>query len=54
MRLEKAAYALVCVGPGGRGCPCCAPIPRDLKRQEHRRARRIEQKQIEKELLEES
>lgn len=50
MRIEKASYALVCIGPGGRYCNCCAPLPSLLKRYEHRKARRIEQKQIETEL----
>jgi hypothetical protein len=50
MRIEKAAYSLECVGPGGRGCPCCAPVPKDLKRWEHRKARRTERQHIEREM----
>lgn len=46
MRIEKAAYAQVCVGPGGRYCNCCAPVPKVLKKLEHRKARRNERKEI--------
>lgn len=46
MRTEKAAYAQICIGPGGRHCNCCAPIPKLLKRWEHRKARHNEKRQI--------
>lgn len=50
MRKEKAAYSLICTAPGGRYCVCCAPIPKVLKKLEHRKARRTKQKEINKEL----
>lgn len=52
MRLEKASYALIKIGPGGRYCRCCAPPITILKRLEHRASRREEHKQIEAELAE--
>lgn len=50
MRVEQAQYSKVCIGPGGRYCACCAPIPKDLKRLEHRKARHNERKFIAKEM----
>ena len=50
MRIEKAAYSQICTGPGGRYCSCCAPIPKVLKRLEHRKARHNEKQQIKREL----
>jgi len=51
MRYEKAVYSLRCIGPGGRHCACCAPPPRELKRQEKRKARRTEYKHIRAEMI---
>lgn len=47
---EKAEYSCVGIGPGGRYCSCCAPIPKLLKKWEHRKARRNEKKYIDREL----
>lgn len=49
MTREKAEYAKVHIGPGGRYCACCAPPSLILKRLEHRAARRGERKHIEDE-----
>lgn len=50
MTPEKAEYHCVGIGPGGRKCACCAPVPVQLKKLEHRKARRNEKKMIEREL----
>lgn len=47
MHIEKAEYSKVCIGPGGRYCVCCAPVPKVLKRLERRKARHNERKQVE-------
>lgn len=46
MRAEKAEYSKCLIGPGGRYCSCCAPISKDLKRMEHRKARRLKKQHI--------
>lgn len=46
MTAEKAEYAKVQIGPGGRYCSCCAPSAKYLKRYEHKAARRNERKFI--------
>lgn len=50
MTKEKAAYCQIAVGPGGRQCACCAPVPKILKRMEHKKARRTEKQDIRKEM----
>lgn len=50
MKAEKAEYAKICIGPGGRRCTCCAPVSTKLKRLEHRAARRNERKFIVEEM----
>lgn len=51
MRIEKAVHSLVCVGPGGRKCPCCAPKSVELKRREHKASRQTERAQVRAELM---
>lgn len=43
---STAEYKCIAIGPGGRKCACCAPVPKLLKRYEHRKARRNEQRMI--------
>lgn len=46
MTPETAEYKCIHIGPGGRKCACCAPVPKLLKRYEHRKARRNERYMI--------
>ena len=42
----------LCVGPGGRRCPCCFPGPKG-KRYKYRKAKRRDERDIAKEIREE-
>ena len=41
MKIERAAYRQINVGPGGRKCPCCARPSMIQKKLNHRAARQF-------------